>query len=66
MKKEKDPKRLLTKISIILSIAAILICMGLAIYSKFAMKDDNILIWIILALSNLSLMFVNISNLNKR
>lgn len=55
-------KKTLVKISIVLSLIAILICIGFILYSIFIEKDNDIMIWLVIGFSNLSLLFVNISN----
>ncbi|MCM1370654.1 MAG: hypothetical protein NC181_02020 [Clostridium sp.] len=55
-------KKTLVKISIVLSLIAILICIGFILYGIFIEKDNDIMIWLVIGFSNLSLLFINISN----
>lgn len=56
----------LKKVSIILSVVAIVICIGFGIYGKFVAKNDDITIWVILGLSNFSLLCGNLYSLNQK
>lgn len=56
----------LKKVSIILSVVAIVICIGFGIYGKFFAKNDDITIWVIMGLSNFSLLCGNLYSLNQK
>lgn len=62
---EKRPKiKILKNLSIILSIGAIVVCIGYGIYGKFFVKDESIIIWVIIGLSNFSLLCSNLYSFN--
>lgn len=56
----------LLKISIILSIMACIICLIFIIYKGLITKEGNILVWILLLISNLTLISSNIINYRKK
>lgn len=64
MKNNEQSNFNLKKFSIILSSAAIIICIICAVYAKFV-KNEGIMIWVLFGLANLIFLFINLSNYNK-
>lgn len=57
-KKDKNAETLIRKMSVVLSVAAIIICVICGIYSKF-----YTMVWVVIGLANLSILFSNLHNM---
>lgn len=63
MKKDKNAEALIRKMSAVLSVAAIIICVICGICSELFSDDDSIMMWVIIGLANLSILFSNLHNM---
>lgn len=63
--KNQDIDLKFTKFSIIISIISIVLCLFFIVYEWFITKTNDITIWLILGLCNLSIMFANLSKYKK-
>ena len=62
----KQKTKVLKSLSIILSVVAIIICIGFGIYSELFAEDENIMILFIIGLSNFSLLCGNLYSFTQK